>query len=333
MKREEFEAYLKKRGFSEKVVRRSMEAVECFEGWLAGQGKGLDEAPVAEIEAYVRSLVSRKRNSEWRIIALARYFYLMGNKPGYIYMASLVGARGILPELEKRVAKVAGEEARAMVFHGVKEPPLGTPPEGWPVLTKKIVERLEGLPPEACRKALAGNLHRVPASAFAEQKKLFEESKGIDDFLERVHARAIAELEEHAKSGMLWYEQEITPEVVELVRENQEMLSGVRRGNRIFMTKIPYAPKDWLLERDPVRKRYLACHCPLARESIVSGKDKVPGTWCYCSAGFEKLVLDTVFGEETGAEVLESVLAGDERCRFAITIPKRFQSQTVSGKK
>ena len=108
------------------------------------------------------------------------------------------------------------------------------------------------------------------------------------------------------------------------MRGNQELLSGVRQGDRIYMTKIPYAPKDWLVEKDPLRRRYLACHCPLARESIISGRERVSGTWCYCSAGFEKLLFDVVFGEEVEAEVLESVLAGDGRCRFAITIPEKY---------
>lgn len=324
MKRAEFQTYLTKRGFSEKVKRRSVEAVEDFEGWLEVQGKALEGIRVPYIEEYISSLMERRRNSEWRIIALARYFYITGNKLEYIYLVSLINARGILPELEKRLAHIAGEEARAKVFKGVEEPPLGTPPEGWIGTTKKVVERLERLPPQVCRRALAGNLHRVPASAFKEQKALFKECKGIDEYLKKVHESAVAELEEHAKSGRLWYEQEITPEVVELVRRNQELLAGVREGNKIYMTKIPYAPKDWLVERDPVRRRYLACHCPLARESIIGGRDKVPGTWCYCSAGFEKFPLEVVLGQELEAEVLESVLAGDDRCRFAIKLPGSF---------
>jgi hypothetical protein len=212
-----------------------------------------------------------------------------------------------------------------MAFEGIKEPPLGSPPEAWPALTKRVVERLEELPPHVCRKALAGNLHRVPRSAFREQKELFAGSEGIDDFLVKLHQRSIAEIESFMKAGRLWYEQEITPEVLAFVRGNQEMLSGVRQGDRIYMTKIPYAPKDWLVEKDPVRRRYLACHCPLARESIIAGKDRVPGTWCYCSAGFEKLLFDNVFGEEVEAELLESVLAGDNRCRFAIMIPEKYR--------
>ncbi|MGA2574277.1 MAG: DUF6144 family protein [Candidatus Methanomethylicaceae archaeon] len=323
MRKAEFEAYLRKRGFSDKVIKYSVGAVRELEGTLTW--KLLNTVAVADLGVYIESLITRKRNSERRLVAIARYFHVVGNNPAYIYLVSLIGPRGILPALEKRVASIAGEEARARVFQGIREPQLGSPPEAWSGMTKRVVERLERqLPAPVCRKALAGNLHRVPLSAFREQKELFAKSRGIDDFLKKIHERSVAEIESFMKAGRLWYEQEITPEVLALVRGNQELLSGVRQGDRIYMTKIPYAPKDWLVEKDPLRRRYLACHCPLARESIISGRERVSGTWCYCSAGFEKLLFDVVFGEEVEAEVLESVLAGDGRCRFAITIPEKY---------
>jgi hypothetical protein len=109
--------------------------------------------------------------------------------------------------------------------------------------------------------------------------------------------------------------------VIEYVKGNQEILSAVRRGNYLYVTKIPYDPGKWLEEDDPVRKRYLACHCPLARESILSGDVKIPGDWCYCSGGFQKRMFDVLFNEFTEVELLESVLAGDDRCRFRIRLP------------
>ncbi|MCX6086088.1 MAG: hypothetical protein NTX94_06605 [Caldiserica bacterium] len=59
--------------------------------------------------------------------------------------------------------------------------------------------------------------------------------------------------------------------------------------------------------------------------SIVSGKPGVSPLFCYCSAGFEKLPFDVIFGEPVKVEVIESALGGSNRCRFAITIPKQFR--------
>jgi predicted hydrocarbon binding protein len=69
-------------------------------------------------------------------------------------------------------------------------------------------------------------------------------------------------------------------------------------------------------------KRYYACHCQLARTAIRDGTPKISRDFCYCSAGYEKVRFDTIFGEPVEVEVLESALDGDERCRFANKIPK-----------
>jgi len=99
------------------------------------------------------------------------------------------------------------------------------------------MERLEAeLPPEASRRVLAGNHHRVPVDGFREQRERFLEAESIDEFLKDLHGRAVAELEEYMAEGRVWYKQTITPRVVEFVRGNQEVLAGVRRGDRIYLT-------------------------------------------------------------------------------------------------
>ncbi len=68
------------------------------------------------------------------------------------------------------------------------------------------------------KKVLTGNHHRIPVEAFSEMKKRFEEAGTMEEFLAGEHGRLVAELEEAMRSGRLWYEQVITPEVVEYVR-------------------------------------------------------------------------------------------------------------------
>jgi hypothetical protein len=175
---------------------------------------------------------------------------------------------------------------------------------------------------EACHKVLAGNHHEIPLESFDKHKQWFKEAGNIDAFLERVHSEAVAELEHYMNEGKVWYEQEITPEIVRFVKDNQEVLSAVRDGEYLYITKFPYAPRDWLGETDPVMKRYYGCHCPLARAAIIEGKPDIPLDWCYCSGGYTKLKFDVVFEEPTEVEVLESVLAGDDRCRFRVRMPQ-----------
>jgi predicted hydrocarbon binding protein len=193
----------------------------------------------------------------------------------------------------------------------------------FPPLTARIMKRMEEeLPPTTCRQILTWNYHKIPAEAFKEAKERLEKAVSIDEYLKGEHKRLVDIMERCIKQGGLWYEQQITPEVLDFVKANQEITTGIRNGESIYVTKIPYAPEQYLAEKDPMMKRYYACHCQLARTAIRDGKPKIPPTFCYCSAGFTKTKFDTVFGEPVEIELLESALKGDMHCRFVVRIPK-----------
>jgi len=101
---------------------------------------------------------------------------------------------------------------------------------------------------------------------------------------------------------------------------------GVRDGDIIYVTKIPYMAKKYLREKDPKKKRYYACHCGWVREAIKSDR-KISPNFCYCSAGFEKRVWDVIFCQDVKADVLQTVLGGDLICKFSIHIPKEYIDQ------
>jgi predicted hydrocarbon binding protein len=56
------------------------------------------------------------------------------------------------------------------------------------------------------------------------------------------------------------------------------------------------------------------CNCPLAALM------KVPTTMCSCSVGTQEAIYETLFGRRATAVVEESVLRGDKRCAFTITL-------------
>ena len=318
MREKAYVEYLRSRGQSEEAIASALRYVRALDEYLVAQGKALDTFGVTDLKHYVADLVADGKNTMDRLLALARYTYSANLTDVFIYFTSIIGGREVLPSISTRLASVAGEKTRDRVWEGLELPPLGSPPEEYPKVTSLLVTRLNGLGSKTCHKVLAANHHGVPVESFNKHRQWLSEAKSLEAFLEKVHQEAVAEIEGHMKEGKVWYEQEITPEVVELVRGNQEMLSAVRDGEYLYVTKIPYSPKDWLKESDPVMKRYYACHCPLAREAILMGGPEIPLDWCYCSGGFQKLMFDVVFEKPTQVEVLESVLAGDSRCRFRI---------------
>lgn len=317
------------RGLSEKAIDAAVAAVEALEA-EAEEPSGPIRLPA--VEKHVAGLVERGEAAESRIMALARYCgIILGENAIAIRLLAYLGPIGVLSSMAGRLCALEGGETRDRVMKSVAEPPPGSPPETYPIATAAFVSALEReLGKERARRVLTWNVHGVPPEAFAAEREAYLAASSLEEWLSGWHERMVAVLEKHAASGMLWYEQHITPRVVDFVRANQELLGAVREGDRLYATKIPYDPDRYLTSKDPLEKRRLACHCPLAASTITAEGSGVPAAWCACSAGYEKFIFDVVFGEETEAFVLESVLAGDDRCRFAVRIPesvlKRFKA-------
>jgi hypothetical protein len=141
-----------------------------------------------------------------------------------------------------------------------------------------------------------------------------------DAYLELRHSEFLDDLRQHREEGKWWWGQEVTDEMLDYVHANPEVGGGVREGRVVYEAKIPYQTTEHVAsEADASRYHY--CHCPWARESLRRDELDVPPVFCNCSAAFHKKPWDVIFGQELEAEVLESVLAGGDRCRFAIHLP------------
>lgn len=320
MREQRFREYCAKRGFSPEQTEVQVSAVWDFEAFLAARGdlKG----GVEVLKGYLTELIDKGLNSEERLLALARYGFATDNNTLFIYMVGVLSGREVVSNLAVRATKIAGRTTRDAVFADLELPPLGSPQEGYVEVTRRLVEGLRArLPVDTCRDVLAGNNHGIPRRTFSRLRRIYRKS-GLDAVLRFRQESLLETLEEHARSGKPWYEQEITPAVMDHVRRNPEIQSGVRVGQSIFVSKIPYAPVAYLGETDPKLRRYHMCHCPLARASILGDGPTVPPLWCYCSGGYEKLAFDVIFQRPVRVKVLESALAGDPGCRFEIEIPE-----------
>ena len=319
MEEKAYREYLVGRGMKADTVEGALAAIRGFEENLSLYGKSLKTASLGDMKDYISELISEGLNTESNLLALSRYFWLTKRNDFYSYFASILGGRGVYASIGERL----DDGKRAEIFDGFTQPPLGSPPETYPPCTKELLDRLGTyLQPMEVKKVLAGNNHRIPVESFSEMKKRFEKKETMEEFLAGEHERLVAELEEVMRSGRLWYEQVITPEVIEYVRGDQTIQNGVLEGDVVLKSKIPFAPDKWLKEKDPKMRRFYACHCQLAREAILNDTAGPLATFCYCSAGYEKLPLEVVLGVPLEVEVLENVLAGGEKCRFAVKIPR-----------
>lgn len=88
----------------------------------------------------------------------------------------------------------------------------------------------------------------------------------------------------------------------------------------MYFMAFPANMNEYLSAEDARMKRYYACHCPFAKESILSDKIVSP-TLCYCSLGHIKNFGEAVFDTELDGEVISSALNGDLSCRYVVSLP------------
>lgn len=312
--------YYDKRGFSDETVEAGVRALTRAEGMLIKQGTSLDKADQAQIRILLDQWIQDQHNDPDSIFALARYFYLTQRNDLYVYFTSLTGGMGVIETIKSRFDEIM-DPMKSDSILDVPQPPLGSDPSVYPDFTQKFMAQLEKITTQdQAHHILCGNNHGLSKAAFAKEKEIYEASSSMDDYLKGLHQRKVRELQEHCDQNKVWFEQKITQEAVDFVASNQELLSAVHKDGILYLTKIPYDPSNYLKESDPLKRRYLACHCPFVREAILKGEPIVSSSWCSCSAGFEKFHFESILDRPLEVQVLQSVLKGDPICRFAIKL-------------
>lgn len=317
-----------------------MDLIKEFLSFLAARGRGLEWQDLAsellpqylqdsneaqDQLAFTRSFAALRiagNDDAYRQLVILFWFEnYRGNHESASYLLTMLGTVGVIESQKARLSELQGETLAEQVFGDLDFPALGSDLADYPDKINLYLRKLrQNLDEAACRKVLAGNHHQLDPEQFAEEKRLFTAASSLAEYLRQKHERLVGELAKHAANGTLWFEQRITPRVVDYVREHQEIQTGVLQANRLIVRKIPYDPDAWLGESDPDKQRYLACHCPFVRESIPAGT-RLSSLWCHCTGGFTKLLWDYIFDQPLEVELLESVLDGDSCCRFAIILP------------
>ena len=317
MDREGFRELLRDRQVPEAQIEGQIGLVERFEAYSGGP-------PTADdVRAFSATLIREGLNTWDNLAALVRYGHFTKNHPVYVAALELIDGSEVLEGLYAKLGRATGEEVRDEVFAGITLPPLGTPSAEKPAITRALMERMEQLvEPETCQQILSGSLRNLEDAWYVDERIKYAESGGIDAYLERRGQDLIAHLEKLKDEGGLYFTQPVTDEVIDFVLRNPEIHQGVRQGKVLYETKIPYMTLEYLAATDDRLKRYTYCHCPWVRESLRAGDVTVSPTFCLCSAGFHKKSWEVIFEQPLHAEVVETVLLGDPRCRFAIHLPE-----------
>ena len=323
MDTEGFRELLKTRQLSDAKLEASVLIAERFEEYLAST----DEAP-GETTAWQFSqvLIDEGQNTYDNLLALARYGLFINNNDVYVAILELIDGAEAQPNLFKRVGELFGLAVRDEVFAGIGISALGVPPPQKPFDMFPVIDRLVAkVGYETVEQLLSACLRDLPDEYFSDDREKYRRATDIDTYLRERHQSFVEDLRKCQQEGKLFFSQEITDEVLKYVEEHPEFECGVRKGNTLYITKIPYNTKRYLAEADPTLKRFYACHCPWARQAIKNGNLQLNPVFCNCSGGFSKKTWETIYGQALKVDLLESALKGDFRCRFAIHLPEKME--------
>ncbi len=93
----------------------------------------------------------------------------------------------------------------------------------------------------------------------------------------------------------------------------------VRNGNEIYVEKKPADPKAYAEAKTDLERKQAYCFCPIIKPNIDKG---MPGSYCYCGAGWFRQQWEAATNKEVRVEILTSILNGDDKCSFKVILPE-----------
>jgi hypothetical protein len=325
MDKEGYRKYLTDREYPipQPEIAEATTVVERFETNLKKVGKTLDTATATEVNEFSKFLIDKGLNTYTSYLALSRYGYFIKNIKLYLAVLELLDGAEVMSVLSERLGEHVGENKRDEILPATQLPPMGLPSKEKVEVTQEVLKKMNKvLSPEDCKKVLVDVAHGLPRDFRRGEREKYLKTGNIDEYLREKRENAIAELEKHRDEGTLFYNQYITDDVVNFVKSQPDVLSGERRGNTIYHTKIPYMIQEYLDAKDDRMKRYYACHCAWARESILRDDMEVSSEFCHCSGGFTKQPWEAALDRPLQVDVVKSVLKGDLECSFVIHLPE-----------
>ncbi len=232
----------------------------------------------------------------------------------------------MITNFSKRLTEEFSKRLRNEVFEGIGVPPLGIGPSQKAEITKELVKRfMARVDYEKCKAFFEVGLRDKYPQSYEKPIELFQELNDLDKFLKRQHQNLVKTLETHRKDDSLFFTQEVNDEVISYVKRNQTIEGGIRQGDQVIITKIPYLTKEFIHEPDTRRKRYYYCHNPWIRHALLEEDQPIDPIFCGCSAGYFKNFWEAVLNEPVRVEVLKSFIKGDQICEFALHLPKKYR--------
>lgn len=222
-----------------------------------------------------------------------------------------------------------GDAAWAEITRGIELPDIKIEAADGCKRMAAFMERLEANADfMKVRRALKNVRHGLHPSQAAWAREELLKIGDLDEYIARNISEGIENFQRMCDNDEDFYGQIVTPRVVDYIKAHPACLSAVREGNKLFIEAFPAQMDEYILTNDARMKRYYACHCPFAKESILTDKP-VSATLCNCSLGHVSNLWEAMFERELRGEVVASALAGDLYCKYMIILDDDIMKEFV----
>ena len=239
----------------------------------------------------------------------------------------------VMQTLQEEALKALGREKWDEITANVEFPADNMGEEQLSHLTRELLKRFDDIVDSNISKGIFCNInHVLKHSDFSWARERFLEYGNIDLFCAAMRRETLDGFAHAEKSGVYYHGQPVDGTVLQFVKSQPYLLYGARDKNIIKAVAIPYETQRYLKETDINKKRYYACHCPFARESILQKEGPVSKTLCNCSLGHTNVFWEGAINTRLNGEVKSSVLSGGQLCCFYIYLPEKIIEEYVCPK-
>ena len=316
-----FSTYLSRLDLPASEIEQQVSCMLALECWLAKRNSSLETATVGEIRAYLKRAIRQDKNGIDRLLPLLFYYEYSDRTDLDIYLSDVIHGGQEYEEILERVQKISGSSVACRIERECPPPPLGSDPSVFPEYTGRLLRKLIATLPENDVLAAICDLNGVVLPVLFDQElALYQAAGSLDEYL-LAHAKlSLLRLRMLQRSNSKWSDVYVPVEYLRRLEQFPEMLSGVRRGNRIYVTQHPAWPAKYINAKTPEQKRYYACLEPNINAGFRTGMPDVPIIWCERCVSRCRMKYETLLGRPLSAELVESALLGDTACRIAILL-------------
>jgi len=286
-------------------------------------GKAIEKhgATREAINGFLCAKRAKKKNMRKVIQAMIGYAWSIRDDGLLSEAILLIDGEGILERLSEVTKETCGPEVWEKVFGGRDIPAIGATLDEMSDFTLEMDRAfLAAAPRESYECACEQVAHCWNDNWNSIGPEDFRGLGSVDALIARLNENSIRGMEQCRDKGEPCFNQMVDDAFIEYTRENPHYR---REGNKLYVEKNPFQASKFLAATDPKMKRYYACHCPLARETILRADGPVSRSFCHCSLGYSKKPFEAAFGRELEGRTVSVVFDEDShKCVFEVDIPE-----------